>query len=65
MKKVTERKLGEHSPGNLLNSSLTILSNSVVDNIRTVVVHRLLKTELLFFESIQQCEDAPKPSSSQ
>ena len=42
LKKVTERKLGEHSPGLLLNSSLTILANSVVDNIRTVVVHRLL-----------------------
>jgi len=41
--KVTERKLDEHSPGVLLNSSLTILANSVVDNIRTVVVHRSVK----------------------
>ena len=57
MKKVTERKLDEHSPGLLLNSSLTILANSVVDNIRTVVVHRLLKIELLFFASNQQSED--------
>ena len=43
LKKVTERKLGEHSPGLLLNSSLTILANSVVDNIRTVVVHRFIR----------------------
>ena len=48
MKQVTERKLGEHSPGILLNSSLTILANSVVDNIRTVVVHRLLKITSLY-----------------
>jgi len=41
--KVTERKLAEHSPGVLLNSSLTVLSNSVVDNVRTVVVHRSVK----------------------
>ena len=53
MKKVRERKLDEHSPGLLLNSSLTILANSVVDNIRTVVVHRLLKmtSMLLSFAS--------------
>ena len=55
LKKVTERKLGEHSPGLLLNSSLTILANSVVDNIRTVVVHRLLMmtSDILFSGPLQ------------
>ena len=41
--KVSERRLVNHGPGALLNSSLTILSNSVADGVRTVVVHRAVK----------------------
>jgi len=37
---VTERKLADHGPGNELTSSVTLISNSVQDNIRTVVLHR-------------------------
>ena len=40
---VTERKLGDHSPGTELSTSVKIVSNTVVDNIRTVVVSRPVK----------------------
>ena len=41
--KVTERKLGNHAPGNLLQTSLEVLSNSVTGDERTVVVRRPVK----------------------
>jgi len=37
---VTERKLANHGPGSLLKSSVTVVSSSVHDNIRTLVLHR-------------------------
>lgn len=40
---VTERKLGYHGPGDLLGSSVTVKSNTVQNNVRTVVVTRSLK----------------------
>jgi hypothetical protein len=40
---VTERRLANHGPGTLLNSSLTLISSSVADNRRTVVVERAVK----------------------
>ena len=40
---VTERKLGDHSPGTELSTSVKIVSNTVVDNIRTVIVSRPVK----------------------
>ena len=40
---VTERKLGDHSPGTKLSDSIKIVSNTVVDNIRTVIVSRPIK----------------------
>ena len=41
---VTERKLGNHNPGTLLPSTITILSNTVNNNgIRTVIMQRPLK----------------------
>ena len=36
--KATERVMGDHEAGIQLNSSLTVLSNSVADGTRTVVV---------------------------
>ena len=41
--KVTERKLGNHAPGHLLDTSLEVVSNTVVGGERTVVVHRPVK----------------------
>jgi len=38
--KVSERKLANHGPGTQLDTSVTIVSNSVHDNIRTLVLHR-------------------------
>ena len=40
---VTERKLGNHNPGTLLPSTITIISNTVNNNIRKVVMQRPLK----------------------
>ena len=40
---VQERKLGDHDPGQVLASSLKVLSNSVVDGKRQVVVSRPFK----------------------
>lgn len=40
--KVSERKLGKHVAGQLLTPSITILSNTVADGVRTVVVRRPL-----------------------
>ena len=40
---VQERKLGDHDPGQVLASSLKVLSNSVVDGKRKVVVSRPFK----------------------
>lgn len=37
---VSERKLANHGPGSVLDASITVLSNSVQDNMRTVVVKR-------------------------
>merc|ERR1712180_157878 len=37
---VEERKLGDHDPGTVLTSSVRIVSNSITDGIRTVVVTR-------------------------
>merc|ERR1719167_222303 len=37
---VSERKLGDHDPGTLLESSLKVTSNSVVDGVRKVVMAR-------------------------
>jgi hypothetical protein len=41
--KVTERKLADQSPGTLLPSTVTIVSNTVADGKRTVVMTRTLK----------------------
>ena len=38
--KVTERKMADHGPGTLLKTSISIVSNTVVDNVRTVVMSR-------------------------
>ena len=40
---VQERKLGDHDPGQVLTASLRVLSNSVVDGQRKVVVSRPFK----------------------
>ena len=40
---VTERKLGEHSPGPLLKPTVSVLTNSVTQGIRTVVMTRPLQ----------------------
>ena len=40
--KVSERKLGNHAPGKLLPNTLTVLSNSVKNNIRTVTITRAI-----------------------
>jgi len=40
---VSERKLGDHDPGTVLASSLTVTSNSVKDGVRTVVMTRPFK----------------------
>ena len=40
---VQERKLGDHDPGQVLTASLRVLSNSVVDGERKVVVSRPFK----------------------
>ena len=37
---VSERRLVNHGPGTLLTPSITIMSNTMVDKTRTVVVHR-------------------------
>eukprot|EP00091_Calanus_sinicus_P006606 TRINITY_DN17302_c0_g1_i2.p1 TRINITY_DN17302_c0_g1~~TRINITY_DN17302_c0_g1_i2.p1 ORF type:complete len:147 (-),score=29.71 TRINITY_DN17302_c0_g1_i2:168-608(-) len=37
---VSERKLGDHDPGTVLASSLTVTSNSVKDGVRKVVMTR-------------------------
>ena len=39
---VTERSLGDHDPGQQLAPSVTVLNNTVVNGIRTVVVTRTL-----------------------
>ena len=38
--KVTERKLADHGPGTVLAPSISVVSNTVVDNVRTVVMSR-------------------------
>lgn len=38
--KVTERKLANHGPGSLIAASVTVVSTSVHDNSRTLVLHR-------------------------
>ena len=38
--KVTERKLADHGPGTVLATSIRVVSNTVVDNVRTVVMSR-------------------------
>ena len=38
--KVTERKLADHGPGTELSSSLKVVSSSVEDGVRTVIVSR-------------------------
>ena len=48
---VSERKLGDHDPGTLLESSLTVISNSVVDGVRKVVMARYRIISVL----IQMC----------
>lgn len=40
---VSERKLADHGPGSLLNASLEVVSNTVSDGVRTVVVSRHVK----------------------
>lgn len=53
---VSERKLSKHAAGSLLNSSLTVVSNAVAANIRTVVLNRPLKgltRDHFTFESTQ------------
>lgn len=40
---VSEHKLGDHSPGMILNSTVTVLSNAVNEGLRTVVLTRALK----------------------
>ena len=40
--KVSERKLGNHAPGKLLPNTLTVLSNSVKNNIHTVTITRAI-----------------------
>lgn len=40
---VTERKLGNHDPGKQLATSVKVVSNKVVDGVRTVVMTRPLK----------------------
>eukprot|EP00944_MAST-04C_sp_MAST-4C-sp1_P015663 g15663.t1 len=42
---VSERKLGEHAPGKLLRSTLQVISNSVNNNTRTVVLTREIVDE--------------------
>jgi len=37
---VTERKLGKHAPGTLLDPSVKVVSNTVVDGRRRLVLHR-------------------------
>jgi len=40
---ITERKLADHGPGSKLADSVNIVSNTVVDNVRTVVMSRPVK----------------------
>ena len=40
---VFEVKLGDHNPGTILNKSITVLSNKVVNNIRYVQLSRQIK----------------------
>ena len=41
---ITERKLANHGPGNQLEpSSIVVVSNTVYDNVRTLVVQRPVK----------------------
>eukprot|EP00038_Savillea_parva_P006493 m.164130 g.164130 ORF g.164130 m.164130 type:complete len:753 (-) comp12385_c0_seq1:70-2328(-) len=40
---VTERKLGDHAAGTVLTSTVTVVSNTVTNNMRTVVLTRPLK----------------------
>ena len=41
--KVVERKLGDHSGGQLLSNSITVVSNKAVGPLRTVVLQRPFK----------------------
>ena len=41
--KVSERKLGNHNPGHLLTKSVTIVSNKVVNERRTISLTRAFK----------------------
>ena len=40
---VSERKLAKHAPGTLINTSVIVVSNTVVGGTRTVVMTRALK----------------------
>ena len=52
--KVTERKLADQSPGELLPSSVTVVSNTVTDGKRTVVMTRALKGKTSEYFTFQE-----------